>query len=66
MSEEKRTVEIVHREYSQLCAQAGHLSYQVATLAKDLDLVHETLRSLNLEAAKLKAEESAEAAKKAE
>lgn len=60
MSDEKRTVEGIHKEYTQLCAQAGHLQYQIATLGKDLELVNEQLRALNLEAAKIASEEKKE------
>jgi len=59
MSDNKeRTVEVVHQEYSQLCARAGHLQYQVAVLSKDLEVVNEQLRELNFEAAKLSAPKS--------
>lgn len=56
MSDE-RTVETIHREYSDLCAKAGHFQYTIVTVQKDLDLVNEQLRALNLEAAALKAKE---------
>lgn len=56
---DKRTLEVIHREYSQMCSQAGHLGYQIVTLQKDLDLLHTQLRELNFEAAKLQADEKA-------
>jgi len=48
---EKRTVEVIQREYSNLCAKAGHVYYQIATLEKDLELISASLRDLNIEAA---------------
>lgn len=58
MSEKKaRSVEEIKQEYSSLCAQAGHLQYQVFTLGKDLGLLNDQLRELNFEAAKARAEE---------
>lgn len=65
MSEEtkkKRTVEELQQEYANLCARAGHLQYQVYTLSKDLEIVNQTMRDLNFEAAAAKQAE--EAAKK--
>lgn len=56
MSESKRTIEVIHKEYSELCAKAGHLNYQVYTLTKDLEILHQQMRDLNLEASKLSAE----------
>lgn len=56
---DKRTVESIHGEYTQACARAGHTSYQIFTLTKDLELIHQQLRDLNLEASKLQAEEKA-------
>lgn len=58
MSETKRTIETIHKEYSELCAKAGHLNYQIYTLSKDLELVNQQLRDLNLEASALSAAES--------
>lgn len=54
---DKRTVEAIHKDYSQLCSQAGHLQYQIVTLQQDLDILNKQLRELNLEAAKLAAED---------
>jgi septation ring formation regulator EzrA len=56
-----RTVEEISQEYSRLCAKAGHCQYQIETLKKDLEMINQTLRDLNLEAAKAK--EAAEKAK---
>jgi hypothetical protein len=49
----ERTIETIQREYSQGCAKAGQLQYQIFTLAKDLELVNASLRDLNNEAATL-------------
>lgn len=56
---EKRTVEQLSGEYAQLCQKAGHLNYQIHAISKDLELVNEQLRELNLEAATLQASEKA-------
>lgn len=59
----ERTVEAIHKEYSDLCARAGHTAYQIKVLNDDLNLVHEQLKTLNLEAAAVqaKAKENTEA-----
>jgi septal ring factor EnvC (AmiA/AmiB activator) len=54
-----RTVQEIQNEYSNLCAKAGHLQYQIATLGKDLDLLNAQLRDLNFEAASAKNNEEA-------
>jgi hypothetical protein len=61
MSEEKkvRSVSDIHVEYSQLCSRAGHLQYQLHVLSKDLDIINDQLRALNLEAATLSSKEEA-------
>lgn len=46
----ERKVEDIHAEYSQLCAKAGHLQYQIHVLTKDLGLLNEQLMNLNFEA----------------
>ncbi len=61
---DKRTVEQIHKEYSQLCTQAGHLQYQILVVSQDLELLNKQLRELNLEAAKIAAEDKAESEKK--
>lgn len=53
MSENKRTEEVIYREYSELALKAGQLQYQIVTIQKDLDLVNEQMRALNFEAAAL-------------
>lgn len=57
MSENKepRTVEIIHKEYSAVCSQAGHIQYQIFTLKKDLEILNQQARDLNFEAAQLQA-----------
>lgn len=59
MSDKKKTVAEIQQEYSQGCARAGHAQYQIYTLTKELDLLNESLKSLNIEAAKASAEEEA-------
>lgn len=53
MSEEakKRSVSEIQAEYSNTCARAGHVQYQIRNLEKDLKLINEQLESLNFEAA---------------
>ncbi len=55
MENKPRTIEDVQSEYSQACAKAGHLGYQIETLKKDLEKTYEVLMDLNLEAAKISA-----------
>lgn len=60
---EKRKVEEIRQDYTNLCVKAGHLNYQIKTLQQDLEAVYSTLRDLNLEAASAqKAEDEAKAA----
>lgn len=49
----ERTIETIHKEYSDLCARAGHTQYQIEALKIDLNALNEKLRVLNLEAAAL-------------
>lgn len=56
--ENKRTIEEIQREYGQLCAKAGNAQYQVATIQKEIDLINDRLRDLNLEAAAVQAAEA--------
>lgn len=55
----ERTVDQIRAEYSQLCAKAGHIQYQLHTLAKDLELINGTLRDLNVEAGFVSQKEAA-------
>lgn len=54
---QKRTLAEVTQEYSNLCAKAGNLQYQIQVFGEDLKLVNEQLKELNFEAAKIKAEQ---------
>ncbi len=61
-SEKKqRSVSEIQSEYQGLCMKVGHIQYQIFVLQKDLDLLNNTLRYLNLEAAAAKAAEQGEA-----
>lgn len=60
-----RSVQDIQEEYTRLCAKAGHLQYQVFTHSKDLEMVNETLRELNIEASQQAATEQAYAAQQA-
>lgn len=55
-----RSVDAIRQEYGSLCAQAGHLQYTIFNCKKDLSMLNEKMRDLNLEAA---AVSNAEAAK---
>ncbi len=46
-----RSIEEIQKDYQNLCLKAGHVQYQVVTLKKDLEMMNEQLRDLNLEAA---------------
>lgn len=54
----KRTLDEVRQEYSNLCAKAGHVQYQIAVLGDDLKLINDQIKELNLEAAKIQATEA--------
>lgn len=54
MSEEvkkERSVAEIQQEYTNLCARAGQLQYQILIASKDLSALNGTLQNLNLEAA---------------
>lgn len=55
--EPHRSVREIELEYSQVCMKAGHAQYQLYTIEKDLSAYNDTLRSLNIEAARAKAAE---------
>jgi hypothetical protein len=57
--QKKRPISDIHAEYSNLCAKAGHIQYQIYNNNKDLEIINQQLRDINLEAAKLQAEEDA-------
>lgn len=52
-----RTLDVVHKEYTNACFKAGNLQYQISALSKDLGLLNDTMRELNFEAAAIKAAE---------
>lgn len=62
---EPRTKEVIAREYSNLCTKAGHAAYQLVTIQKDIELMQQAMRDLNLEAASVEKAER-EAAEKAQ
>jgi hypothetical protein len=49
----ERTLEVITKEYSDLCAKAGHIQYQVGVLSTELATLNDKLKELNLEAAAL-------------
>lgn len=49
-AKKERTVDEIQHEYTQTCARAGHLQYQIASLESDLALVNLRLKELNIEA----------------
>lgn len=51
-----RTVDDIHKEYSNLAAKAGHVNYNIFVLTNDLKLLNDQMRDLNIEAAKVQAE----------
>ncbi len=61
MSDKKRSVADVQREYSELCVKAGHLAYSIRALSKDLASIQEVQESLNLEGAEAQRREAEEA-----
>jgi hypothetical protein len=59
-----RTVAEIQKEYTELCARAGHLAYSIFALKSDLSLVHERQKDVNIEGAMAQKSE-AESAKSA-
>ncbi len=57
-----RTKVEIEQDYGRLCSRLGHATYQVHVLTRDIELMQNTLRDLNLEAASV-AKLEAEAAK---
>jgi len=49
----ERTMEVITKEYGDLCAKAGHIQYQISVLTSDLEALNLKLKDLNLEAAAL-------------
>jgi hypothetical protein len=63
MSDKKeRSLDEIKQDYNNLCARAGHASYQIKVLSDDLELLHSQLKDLNLEAAAIAAKKPVEAA----
>jgi hypothetical protein len=58
---EPKTLESLHKEYSSLCAKAGHLQYQIVTLTAELVILNETLKVLNLDASAISVKAKVEA-----
>lgn len=65
MSESKksRTLEEIQREYTVILQRAGYLQYQQFVTEKDLAMVNESLRNLNLEANEVQTAQAAAKAK---
>ncbi len=61
MSDKKRSVAEIQKEYSELCVKAGHLAYSIRALSKDLASIQEVQESLNLEGAEAQRREAEEA-----
>lgn len=55
---ETATVDSLQQEYNKQCGQAGHLGYQVFALKIELGKVYESLKTINLEGAAIKAKEA--------
>ena len=56
-----KTLDELHKEYGNLCMQAGHIQYQIDILKKDLEVLNQTRKDINFEAAALKAKADEEA-----
>jgi hypothetical protein len=52
-----RSVSEIQGEYASLCTRAGDLQYRIFTFTKDLELLNQTLKDLNFEAAASRAAE---------
>lgn len=59
MSEPKkhRAISEIEQDYANLCAKAGSIQYQIHVAERDLGLLNEQLKDLNLEAAATKTAE---------
>lgn len=51
-----RNLEEIKQEYANLCVKVGNTNYQIHALTKDLELLYQTMRDLNLEATKVQQE----------
>lgn len=56
-----RPVNEIQNDYSRVCAQLGHLEYQLFVIGKDTDRLKKELEALNLEAAAATAAAASEA-----
>lgn len=61
-SKPQRTLENINQEYTALCAQAGQKQYQIQCAQDDLKALNLSIRKINMEAAKAKQYEDAQAA----
>lgn len=66
MSETKRSVAEIQKDYSELCLRAGHLAYSIKALQIDLESVQSVQKDLNLEGAEAQRREAEEAKAAAE
>lgn len=57
MSEKELTIDDLTKQYGDLCAKAGHIKYQIFIMEYDLNKLHEAMKSINNQAAELKAKE---------
>ena len=57
---ESRPIDQIQAEYQGLCTKVGHIQYQIFVLNKDLAVLNETLRDLNVEASLSQAAQSKE------
>lgn len=53
----KRSIAEIQAEYQNQCLKAGHCQYQIFTFSKELEMINQVLRDLNLEASAVKAAE---------
>jgi len=45
-----RAIAEIQKEYAAICQRAGYVQYQLFVNQKDLDMLNESLRNLNIEA----------------
>lgn len=64
MEEQKKTMEDLQKEYTRLVCRAGELQYDIANKSKDLQALNESIKAVNLEAARLSRQEAAAEAEK--
>lgn len=49
----KRALEVVQKEYSQYCAQAGETQYRIKVLEQQMTVMYQKINDLNVEAENL-------------